>query len=745
MNKLTIKNKITFLLIFIISVIKIPTPVCGQSYPVQITVNILPPIGVSLAEMQADMAGKMQGTMILTDLTRPSYDVKLKLIIEGQNFILQTKNNLSLPPIRLFAGQPLLVDQSVLLPYFNIENLDIQGIDRQTFIRRGLRMPEGPYNFCLEAYDFHRPEEIAISNRACGSAIVAEYDPPMLMPPDFTNQMLFENQPPAFQQALFTWQPQHLGLFPVEYELRIYRGKPGMNHLPQGVIQNQTAPYIKIKTSNTFYSLSPFDPPLLNEDRYYAEVQIFPINYPAIFKNFGTSQIIEFNLTSNESNNCTAPEQLNGAAIRKGIALNWKSYNYCDKYITHYYDENKPENKYQLLQLKQNEALTDTVTKVFSAHTYILRTGCQCGNDTLYSDTIRITYNRPKAKIPPFECGAPKDMEGPLPELLPQLNVNDTVIAADLRMIVRTAKGSNGIFTGIGHVEIPYFKYAKVNALFDHITLNDEYRMIDGEIKIVGVGQNVLSDDLIKLMNDFIDATQNISDGLGEFNDFLDSLNLTRDLLKDNMPPTLIDSITLIENLIAQTTDDGQREQLEKLLEELNKQKTKWELMYINIIIELVENQFDTCSTQSTQLLENYNNTAKTFHDVTLINGENRSPPMETQLDTKGYAVKTFSISNNDIQAKYPSMTEKYTQYLVARKDYAVCKMIDKIQNNLGTDNVLVFAWNLKQVGADIIKPLREIFEEKNWDMAAIDKDESLRSRSELILIKAIEKIYYKL
>lgn len=81
-------------------------------------------------------------------------------------------------------------------------------------------------------------------------------------------------------------------IFPVEYYLEIFRGLPAMNMLPGGAIMNQTAPYISIRTMNTFYSLSPLDPPLLQEDDYYAVVRIVPINYPAIFKNNGKSQFV---------------------------------------------------------------------------------------------------------------------------------------------------------------------------------------------------------------------------------------------------------------------------------------------------------------------------------------------------------------------------------------------------------------------------------------------------------------------
>jgi hypothetical protein len=137
-----------------------------------------------------------------------------------------------------------------------------------------------------------------------------------------SNQILFDNQPPAFQQAVFTWQPQHIGIFPVEYELRIYRQRPGMQQLPQGVIMQETPPYIRIKTATTNYILRPTDPPLLLDETYFAEVQIYPVGYPAIFKNRGKSAFIEFKVASDEHQICVGPQAYKGYSLTEGSPYN---------------------------------------------------------------------------------------------------------------------------------------------------------------------------------------------------------------------------------------------------------------------------------------------------------------------------------------------------------------------------------------------------------------------------------------
>ena len=740
-----VKIMLTGIIFFLVSI----THLASQNYPVQVTCNVIPPVGVSLAELQSPLNPGFQVTAVLTDLGRPSYDVRLRLTIEGQGIVLRTRNEAILPAIRLLSGEVKVLDPGMIKPYLDVNNLDIDGISKEQFIKAGMRLPEGPYNFCIEAMDYHRITSLPVSNTACSPVLLQEYEPPVLFPPDLSNQILFDNQPPAFQQAVFTWQPQHIGIFPVEYELRIYRQRPGMQQLPQGVIMQETPPYIRIKTATTIYILRPTDPPLLLDETYFAEVQIYPVGYPAIFKNRGKSAFIEFKVAPDEHQICVGPQAYKGHSLTEGVALQWKMATYCDRYVTERLDEKDNTYRYQTFQIGINAALVDTVREVYSGRSYVLRTGCMCGSDTMYSDTIHIDFRRPAVQIPEFECGSDKGMPEPITTLLPVLMEGDTVIASDMRVIIRKAVGSNGIFSGKGHVEVPYFKYARVNAVFKDITINDEHRMISGEMHIIGVGQNILDDDIVDGLNDIQDGLSGISDGLGGVIGNLDSINKMRDILGDNIPPWLIDSIQIIQDLIANTSDDGLKEKLQKLLDELNQQKRDWELMYINLVITLVHNKFDTCEVQKDILVGNYNQSAAVFEDVSLINGPNKAPPLQTELDTKGMGMKTFAISRDELAQDYPEMTQQYTNYLTARKGYAVCAITRKIQSEIGDpdgkNRVREFALKLTVVGADIIQPLRAIFERYNWDLNTMEKHPELNDEVEEIFNNALLKLYYRL
>ncbi|TXH27786.1 MAG: hypothetical protein E6Q96_06055 [Cyclobacteriaceae bacterium] len=719
----TMKAMLVCIVYFLVSA----SQVVSQNYPVQVTCQVVPPVGVSLAELQSPLSPVIQASAVLTDLNRPSFDVRLRLTIEGQGIVLRTRNEAVLPPIRLLSGEVKLLDFGTIKPYLDVNNLDIEGISRTQFIKSGMRLPEGPYNFCIEALDYHRITSLPVSNTACAPTLLQEYEPPLLFPPDLSNQILFDNQPPAFQQAVFTWQPQHIGIFPVEYELRIYRRQPGMQQLPQGVIMQETPPYIRIKTAATSYALSPTDPPLLLDETYFAEVQISPVNYPAIFKNRGKSAMVEFIVAPDESQICVGPQDYRGHSLTEGISLQWKMANYCDRYVTEWLDEKDNTYHYQTLRLGTNAALVDTVREVYSGRNYVLRTGCMCGSDTVYSDTIRIDFRRPAVQIPEFECGSDKGMPEPITTLLPVLMEGDTVIASDMRVIIRKAVGSNGIFSGKGHVEVPYFKYARVNVVFKDITINDEHRMVAGEMHIIGVGQNILDDDIVDGLNDIQDGLSGMSDGLGGAIGNLDSINKMRDILGDNIPPWLIDSIQIIQDLIANTSDDGLKEKLQKLLDELNQQKRDWELMYINLVIACLENIQDENKEDSLTIVSSYNTTAKEMKKIAFDPME--MPPLPDTISFN-YTIEVIEYTLEEYAAIDPDVGGQMIAFSKEKARLSQMIMVDKLlkeyNSEKGSSEVILLVALFASLGDDIIPKMKNEFESRGWDMEKITNDKGI-------------------
>ncbi len=113
--------------------------------------------------------------------------------------------------------------------------------------------------------------------------------------------------------------------------------------------------------------------------------------------------------------------------------------------------------------------------------------------------------------------------------LLESLSPGDIIKASDFNIVVDKAIGSNGVFSGKGHVEISYFNLAKLNVNFKSITISENYELVKGKIVITGLGQNIIPDEWADYLNDFLDLLDNLSDLLGDLLDFLDELEIILD------------------------------------------------------------------------------------------------------------------------------------------------------------------------------------------------------------------------
>ncbi|HMY85404.1 MAG: hypothetical protein KDC31_07135 [Saprospiraceae bacterium] len=727
----------------------------GQPYPVTVTFNVIPPAGVSLAEYQVSPTPKVMASIVLTDLQKPVFKVRLKLTIAGNGLLLTTSDQAVLPPVDLLAGQAVTLDQTALAGYFDISTLNITGMNRNEFIRRGQILPEGTYSFCLEAYDYNRPQGLPVSNTGCSIAQVERYDPPILNPPDFTNTILFDMQPPGFQQGLFTWQPMHTGIFPVEYNLRIYKKDGGMESLPDKMILEATPPYISIRTKELLYHLQPTDPPLMPDVQYYGVVQVIPLNYPAIFKNNGNSEKVSFVINPEEKSPCEKPQEYRGAGQRPGIALDWKTYRACEGFVTEYYDLADEQRKYQDAEIETGDALTDTIRAVVSEHTYILRTGCICLQDTLYTDTIRVHFKRPKATVPPFSCGSDGGAIAGIPSYLPVLNPDDTIVAADLRVIIRKATGGNGRFSGKGHIEMPYFKYARINVNFTDITVNDEYRMTDGELEVVGVGQNVIGDDALGAIMTILEGMDEWSDILGEAAAILDMLDQLLLQMAENMPPWLIQEILAIKGMIANPPEGANIDELMARLKELEGERKVWERLYWEIIIATIERINEDYETNRQQIDENFNTSYNTISPNVIFIQENdieNDPPIDDGLIAEFYADVISSDSITYTIEEYAELNQNIgtniVTYFSAKKEANIMEIINKLELELNADfmKVPLFTGLLLKVGKNVISSIKQEFESRNWDLSIIESEEAqIVDKCKAFMIQSIVELYINL
>ena len=187
-------------------------------FPVQVTSQVLPPYSVYPADYVAPGSNRLSLFVFLADVNRPELRVRLRVRLEGQGVVVQTRPNYLPPPIILQGGLTEQLTGFDIADYFNPENLDFQGITRQQYQRDG-RLPEGIYRFCFEVLEYNRG--VTISNTSCAVAWLILNDPPLLNQPALGSTVNITYP----QNLVFQWTPRHTGspnsAFNVEYDFTL--------------------------------------------------------------------------------------------------------------------------------------------------------------------------------------------------------------------------------------------------------------------------------------------------------------------------------------------------------------------------------------------------------------------------------------------------------------------------------------------------------------------------------------------
>jgi hypothetical protein len=316
----------------------------AQTYPVQISAQLVPPYSGYLPDYADPSAEKLKVILKFNDFSQPQYDIKLKFEIKGNGFTLSTKTFFNPPPITLIPGQPLLISGNDLAPYLNANNLDFVGINQSQYQQR-MSLPEGYYSICIKAYDYNNSTPIQLSNEACAQAWFTLSDPPYLNLP-LCGTYLTPLNP---QNIIFQWTPINLGsplsALNTEYEFALYECRPDSNANPNQIVLS-TAPIFSTTTQQTFINYGITEPPLNLYMKYVWRVRAKDITGRDLFKNQGYSQICTFTygtlknvlgnsigitLTANEINHRSGECSFNKQSIysnyllqvRKKGTLNW--------------------------------------------------------------------------------------------------------------------------------------------------------------------------------------------------------------------------------------------------------------------------------------------------------------------------------------------------------------------------------------------------------------------------------------
>jgi hypothetical protein len=293
----------------------------AQTFPVQISTQLVPPFSGYIPDYAAPGNESFHVFMLFTDFSRPAYDVKLKIKIEGQGIVIQSPSWFYSGPVTLEPGVPGLLSGTDLAGLLNENNLEFSGITRQQYDLRKV-LPEGFYTITITAYDYLNPLPVVVSNEGITQAWMVLNDPPYLNLP-FCEDVIAVQTP---QQITFSWTAMNLAApssaSGSEYTFELWELFPA-SQSPGNIIAS-TAPVFTYTTSQTIFNYGITEPPLVAGREYVWRVHAHDLENRELFRNNGYSQLCTFTYGSTiEMLGNIAQIHLNAQALSNRQARCW--------------------------------------------------------------------------------------------------------------------------------------------------------------------------------------------------------------------------------------------------------------------------------------------------------------------------------------------------------------------------------------------------------------------------------------
>ena len=256
------------------------------AYPVTVAVQSLPPFTNALDGWTDPVNNQLGVSLLLNDRRRPDYQVRLRVTIAGMGVRLVTRPDFQPRPIPLDFGAVVQLTSADLTEYFELNNLSLSGISRQQYLQNG-GLPEGTYSVCIEAVDYARYTEEAVSQSACTYLRAALLDPPVINEP-LNLQTLVANS------LLVQWDPRHAALGTTRYEVQVFEVDPSQPGFSPEDIYSRTQPYWagEITGATSFHFDPSFTP--LGAGKYMLIVRAVDLSGRPVYKNGGRSRPVFF-------------------------------------------------------------------------------------------------------------------------------------------------------------------------------------------------------------------------------------------------------------------------------------------------------------------------------------------------------------------------------------------------------------------------------------------------------------------
>ena len=442
----------------------------AQTYPVHVQVNVSPPYSFYLSDYVSGSRERVSVTLLNRDVQYSSMPVRLRIMVKGNGYRLQSLPYASVAPLILEPNVPYRLSMEELRPYFDPHNLSGQGLGASGYLK-GSRLPEGPVEFSVEVLEYQTNR---LLSRA-GSAMIflSLQKPPQLGLP-FDGAILAWQEPLHFQ---FQWTPRHSGVARVEYELVIKElWDTGMD--PSSAFS--FAPEIfRERVVSTSYTYGPMCPPLEPGHVYAWCVRVVAkdgIDDVRVFENDGLSVIRTFRIGSY----CPSPLSLQLLPDRGNLEVSWESapehreyrVTYRLKDASNWHEQRAYSSPCQLFGVR-------------SGQTYECKVDGVCEDGTI-SSTLVHTVTLPSVDtsrqrncgvLPPVDLSVTEPLEGLLP--------GDFFWAGDFPVWVTSSTGGDGIFSGEGNVVVPYLFFQRFAVRFNNVLINRDRRLVRGFVEAV--------------------------------------------------------------------------------------------------------------------------------------------------------------------------------------------------------------------------------------------------------------------
>ena len=483
----------------LITITTAPSIFAQQNFSVKLIATIPPPVSPYLADMGYPQSLNLN--IILGGRTFYQGILKIRLeSMDGRGIVIQTRATynpiVDLGPSQTFTGVELA-------PYFNQENLDFIGFDRQQYLRTK-RIPDGIYRLTFSFYDRFRPDVLVSNVDILSQKVLRVFaiQPPILNLPLHMGTVNPANQ--SAQPVNINWTRPANTPFTPEYEMIVNELRPdcqqsfsGMStgnaaasRVSQAELFNCLGPEIyRTTTTSLTYSYGMQAEPLLGLGKWYSiRIQARDPQGRTLFINNGISQIRVFRY----GKPCDPPPRVRVKALNPyQVQLDWDALSTHTSYTVHFKKEGEGNEWYQQRAISNRVQISDLEPGTY----YSFRVSADC--NAFSSEQGATTDLRMPSPAPSqVQCGKELVVDLSNSNPIQSLQVGQKIIAGDFEFTLTEVRPlGGGWFAGKAYTQMKLFQGARVFARFERIKVNTDRRLIEGELVSTGAGVQVVPEE----------------------------------------------------------------------------------------------------------------------------------------------------------------------------------------------------------------------------------------------------------